>query len=417
MRILFVAVGSYGDVLPSVGLAFTLQQRGHPVTFFSNDHFAPLVRRFGLDFVPLSPSADYDAIANHPDLWNKYMGWRLIGSRLVSTALREAYTILGPYVLPGKTVLVSSTLGFAARLFQETHGIPNATVHLSPGVFHSAYEAPKAPGIFMPNWLPVFVKRAMWKVVNHAFVDPIVKPALNRFRAELGLFPVSRIFHEWLHSPDLTLCLFPPWFAIPQPDWPPQTRLTSFPLFDDAYRTTIPDEVQTFLDEGLPPLVFTPGSANKFGAHFFKEAVKACQLLNKRGLLLTHYPEQLPSSLPSGIQHFPYLSLSHLLPHCAALIHHGGIGTCAQALRAGIPQVIQPLNFDQFDNAARVTHLQVGHTISSRAFRAFHVAKKIEYLLSSPTVKTQCTRVVENFNGINPLDETCDVIESVLISN
>ena len=414
MKILVVAIGSYGDILPSVGLAVTLKQRGHPVTFFSNDYFAPLVRRFNLDFVPLGPSSEYDAIANHPDLWSKHKGWRLIGSRLVSTALKEAYHILRSYILPNETIIISSTLGFAARLVQETQGIPNATVHLSPGVFQSAYQAPKAPGISMPNWLPVFVKRLMWRVVNHAFVDPIVTPALNRFRKELGLPPVSRVFQKWLHSPDLTLCLFPPWYAIPQPDWPLQTRLTGFPLFDDAYRRGIPDEVQKFLDAGSPPLVFTPGSANKFGTVFFKEGAKACQLLGKRGLFLTHYPQQLPSSLPAGVKHFPYLPLSYLLPHCSALIHHGGIGTCAQALSVGIPQVIQPLNFDQFDNAARITHLQVGHTISSCSFSASHVASYIDDLLSSPTVKAQCAKAANHFTDTHPLDDSCDLIESVL---
>ena len=248
--------------------------------------------------------------------------------------------------------MVSSTLAFAARLVQETHGIPNATVHLSPGVFHSAYKPPKVPGLFMPGWLPVVVKRAIWKALDYTMIDPIVKPKLNRYRQELGLPPASGIFHKWLHSPDLTLCLFPKWFATPQPDWPPQTRLTSFPLFDDAFRSPFPDEVQRFLDQGSPPVVFTPGSANKFGTHFFAEGARACQLAGRRGLFLTQYPEQLPSSLPSGVQYCSYGPLSQLLPHCAALIHHGGIGTCAQALRAGIPQIIQPLNLISLTTAS-----------------------------------------------------------------
>jgi len=415
MRILIIAIGSYGDVLPLLGLAVTLQQRGHPITFFSNEHFAPHVRRFGLDFVALGSSAEYDALTDHPDLWNKYKGWQLIGSRLVSDGLREAYNILCPHAVPGKTIMVSSTLAFAARLVQETHGIPNATVHLSPGVFHSAHEPPKVPGLFMPGWLPVFVKRAIWKALDHSMVDPIVKPELNRYRQELGLPPATRIFHNWLHSPDLTLCLFPEWFAAPQPDWPPQTRLTTFPLFDDAFRSPFPDEVQRFLEQGSPPVVLTPGSANKYGRQFFEEGAKACQLSGQRGLLLTQYPEQLPASLPTEVLHCSYVPLSQLLPHCAALIHHGGIGTCAQAFRAGIPQIIQPLNFDQFDNGERVTRLGVGQTISPRSFRAAKIAKTIEALLSSPRAKTQCAAAADQFTGIPPLEETCNVIESGLL--
>src|SRR6202012_1799180 len=55
-----------------------------------------------------------------------------------------------------------------------------------------------------------------------------------------------------------------------------------------------------------------------------------------------------------------YVPLRALLPRCAALVHHGGIGTTAEALRAGVPQVIVPLAFDQFDNAARVRALGAG---------------------------------------------------------
>ena len=416
MRILVVAVGSYGDVLPLVGLALALKQRSYAITFFSNDHFASLVRRCGIEFVALGSSADYDAVASHPDLWNKYKGLKLIGSALVSQALREAYNILRSYAKKGKTMMVSSSLGFAARLLQESHNIPTVTVHLSPGVFHSAFEAPKAPGIGMPRWLPVFVKQGMWIVLNKLLLDPIVKPSLNRFRKELGLKPVSRIFQRWLHSPDLVLCLFPEWFAAKQPDWPPQTRVTSFPLFDDAYHSEIPDDVRTFLEQGSPPLVFTPGSANKFAGHFFEEAAKACQLLRKRAVFLTQYPEQLTFTLPPGVQHFSYAPLSRLLPHCTALIHHGGIGTCSQALRAGIPQLIQPLNFDQFDNGARLERLGVGLTISASSFHASNIAEKIKDLLASPTIKTQCVTVANYFTDVSPLEEPCNIIESTLLA-
>ena len=416
-RILIIAVGSYGDVLPLLGIAVTLKERGYPITFFSNEHFAPIAQRFDLNFVALSSSAEYDELTNHADLWNTRKGWQLIGSRLVSDALGKAYDILLPHAIPEKTIMVSSTLAFAARLLQESHGIPNVTIHLSPAVFHSAYEPPVGPGLLLPPWLPVFIKRLIWKGLDHFLIDPIVKPKLNQFRQNLGLPAASRIFHEWIHSPDLTLCLFPEWFARPQPDWPPQARQSPFPLFDDAFGSPFPDDLQQFLDQGSPPVVFTPGSANKFGAQFFNEGAKACELSGRRGLLLTQYPEQLPASLPSNVHHCSYVPLTQILPHSAALVHHGGIGTCAQAFRAGIPQIIQPLNFDQFDNGARVTRLGVGGTISSQSFRGHEVAQFVEALLSSQNVKTQCQIVADRFTGIHPLEESCDVIESVLIKN
>ena len=416
MNVFVVAIGSHGDVLPLLGLAQELKHRGHLVRFFSNAYFAELVNRTGLDFQALGTAEEYEEIANHPDLWNKYKGWQLLGSRLVSPALHDAYNTLKSQIILRETIMVSSTLGFACRLLQETHGIPAATVHLSPGVFHSAYETPKAPGLCMPDWLPVPLKKGMWTALDYLLVDPIVKSKLNRFRRELGLPPASRIFHQWLHSPDLVLCLFPEWFAAKQPDWPPQTHMTGFPMYDDAQGISSFHKVQKFLDAGSPPLVFTPGSANKQAPQFFEEAAKACDLTGHRGIFLTQYPEQLPHQLPGTITHFSYVPLSQLLQQCALLVHHGGIGTCAQALRAGIPQIIQPLNFDQFDNAHRINRLGVGTSISSGSFQAPYLSQKIQLLLSSKFIKTRCDIVSQNFVDYHSIEDSCDLLESTLIA-
>ncbi len=414
MNILIVAVGSYGDVLPLVGLGRELRSRRHDVTFFTNGHFTNLVQHAGLNFIAMGSAEEYDAVANHPDLWHPHKGWRVIMKRMMSGPLQEAYQLLCSHIVPGKTILISSTLGFVARLAQETHHVPLVTVHFSPGVFHSAYQAPRMPGLPLPDWLPVPFKQGIWKLIDHLVIDPIVKPKLNRFRRELGLPPVSRIFHTWLHSPDLVLGLFPEWFATSQPDWPPSTVLTGFPLYDDAADSDLPTTIQQFIETHPKPFVFTPGSANKHGAPFFAEAAKACKAMNRPGIFLTRYPEQLPQPLPPHIMHFSYAPLSQLLPHSAALIHHGGIGTCSQALRAGIPQLIQPYAFDQFDNGARIEKLGGGRTISRGLFHARKIIHVLEDLIASTEVPIACYAIRDFFKEKDPLEETCILIEHMM---
>ena len=417
MNILIVAVGSYGDVLPLVGLGRELYSRGHNVTLFTNDHFANCVQQAGLSFVPMGAAEEYDAVANHPDLWHPHKGWRVIMKRMMAgTYLEESYQLLCSHLIPGKTILISSTLGFVARLVQETHQIPNVTVHFSPGVFHSAYHAPRMPGLPLPDWLPVPLKQGIWSVLDHLLIDPLLKPKLNRFRQELGLHPISRIFHSWLHSPDLVLGLFPEWFAHPQPDWPSSTTLTGFPLYDEAGITALPTPMQTFLETHPRPLVWTPGSANKHGKAFFTEAAKTCQAMNKSGIFLTRYPEQLPRPLPPEIMQASYAPLSQLLPHSAVLIHHGGIGTCSQALRAGIPQLIQPYAFDQFDNGARIEQLGTGLMLSKRSFLSSTIARYLKDLLQSQKISMACQNIKNSFKESNPLTKSCDRIEQLLIS-
>ncbi len=102
MTILILAVGSYGDVLPLVGMARELQQRGHTVTVFTSAHFTDLVQKAGVEFVGMGTAEDYDAMANNPALWHPHKGWRLIMKRLVSSALEETYTSPQVKGHPGK---------------------------------------------------------------------------------------------------------------------------------------------------------------------------------------------------------------------------------------------------------------------------------------------------------------------------
>ena len=87
----------------------------------------------------------------------------------------------------------------------------------------------------------------------------------------------------------------------------------------------------------------------------------------------------------------PFLPMRALLPRCAAIVHHGGIGTAALAYAAGIAQVVTPFAHDQFDNAARVARSGCGVWMDGQASgRAVAVA--LDRLIVNPTVAAQCAR-------------------------
>jgi UDP:flavonoid glycosyltransferase YjiC (YdhE family) len=226
---------------------------------------------------------------------------------------------------------------------------------------------------------------------------------------------VRRFLDRWIHSPQCVIGLFPPWFSPPQPDWPPSVTLTSFPLFDEADLAELPADVERFLAEGEPPVVFTPGTAMKQGQAFFAAAIEACLKLGRRGLLLTRFPEQVPSPLPAGVRHFTYVPFSQVFPRAAAAVHHGGVGTTAQALAAGVPQLIMPLSHDQPDNAARVRRLGVGSSLAPHAFRGPAVAKALDGLIGSPEVAARCRDVAAKLRGADPFTEACRAIEGLVL--
>jgi rhamnosyltransferase subunit B len=411
LDVLLIALGSHGDVHPFVGIGLALRGRGHRVRVVANPYFQTLIERVGLGFIPVGSEADYRRMAANPAFWRRLQGTREV-MPWVASAVRPVYEIVTQNYVPGETVVVASSLGLGARVAQDQLGIPTATVHLQPSILISAIDPPTLGGIVTPRWFPLWLKRQQVATVDRV-CDPLVAPEVNALRRDVGLGPVGRVMTQYLHSPQRVIGVFPAWFGPPAADWPPQARLTQFPLYDERSVSRMPDELCRFLDEGDPPIAFTPGSAMWSGHQFFAESAKACALLGRRGLLLSRHPDHLPKRLPLGVRHVAYAPFSELLPRCAAIVHHAGIGTSAQALRAGLPQLATPFAHDQHDNTTRLLRLGVALKIEPRAYRAGGVAARLRALLESEKTKDRCRAIARRFEGIDPMRETCELIEEL----
>ncbi len=411
MDFLLATIGSHGDVHPFVGLGVRLRARGHRVRLVTNGHFAPLVRAAGIDFIELGTSDEYLNLAKNPDMWSLRKAFKTVFGE-VGRLLPELYRIIQEN-LTDETVVASSSLCLGARVAEDKLGFPHATVHLSPAVLRSVIDPPKLPMLFMPRWMPKVVKRAIWGLGDATIIDPFVAPPVNALRAQLGLPPVKHVLRDWWHAPRLTVGMWPDWFAPPQPDWPAQVRLSGFPLFDERGISPMSSELIAFLGAGEPPVAFTPGSAMFDGARFFGAAVETCARAGVRGILLTRHREHLPRSLPKDVIHVDYAPFSELLPRLAALVHHGGIGTSAQALSSGTPQLVVPFTHDQPDNAARMRRLGVSRTLPAARFTGRRGAAALRELLDAPPTRARCREVARRFNGVDGLEMTCDLLESL----
>lgn len=113
------------------------------------------------------------------------------------------------------------------------------------------------------------------------------------------------------------------------------------------------------------------------------------------------------------MRHVDYVPFSALLPRAAAIVHHGGIGTTAHALAAGIPQLVVPRIYDQPDNAGHVRRLGVGDRLGPLRFRGRPAARKLRHLLGSSEVAHRCRVVARKFQEARPLAYTCELIEQV----
>ena len=403
-------VGSSGDVHPYIGIGRRLRERGHDVRVLTAGTFEQTVIRAGLGFRATVSAEEFDRVTRDPDLWHPRKGMRIVMGE-VARWLQPAYDLVADEYTTG-TILVGHGLSFGTRLFEEKHGVPAATLQLAPSIFRSEYEPPSfRPGADMSRW-PRWMKRTLWWAVDRFMFDPTIAPELNAFRRTLDLPPVHRVMGDWVHSRRRIIGLFPDWFAPPQPDWPKALRLTGFPLYDESEQQRVPPSLERFLSEGTPPILFTPGSANQLADSFFREAIGAAQRLGRRALLLTRYPDQLPT-LPAGVHHESYVPFSAVLPRCAALVHHGGIGTLAQALLAGIPHLTMPMGFDQPDNATRLWRLGVARWVLPADFTRDNVAAKLRELLEDPNVAASCAKWSARLRQEHAIDRTCDLLEQL----
>jgi UDP:flavonoid glycosyltransferase YjiC (YdhE family) len=311
------------------------------------------------------------------------------------------------HYVAGETVVAAAGMMFGARIAQEKLGVPLATVHLYPLAFRSAHDK-----VTWPRWAPLALRQTLSWALERA-IDRQFGAAINAFRARLGLPPAARMLSRWWNSPQLVLGLFPDWLSAPLPDWPANTVLTGFPLYDDPRPFSGERRLDEFLGAGGPPLVFSHSSAVLDARHFFSASIAVAQSLGCRAVLLTPHAEQVPQMLPAGVCHIPFVPHDRLLPRAAALIHHGGIGTAFRTLAAGIPQLIVPIFLDQPDNGRRFTQLGVAAAVGAGTYRPSEVSRKLDHLLCSDAVLERCREYAQRCREANAAATACVALEEL----
>ena len=297
--------------------------------------------------------------------------------------------------------------------------IPQVTAVLQPLMMFSADEAPLSPDLWM---FAPGQRRGLALAWNKA-IRPLVfaemrrryAPKVNRLRRELGLPPSDHAPVFGIpKSTVLTLGLYSPYIAPPRPDMNPKTLITGFTFFDsaDGDVDTLDAEAESFLAAGEAPIVFTLGS---FAVHapgsFFTSSIAIARKLKRRAILLTGSDLGLPPSDDVLVRH--YLPHSLIFPSAAAVVHYGGMGTTAQALRAGKPQLVVPHFGDQFDNASRLKRLGVAD-ITRPEHYAVEGEAKLARLLADRSVQENAAVLAPLIRAENGAGAAADAIARVI---
>jgi UDP:flavonoid glycosyltransferase YjiC (YdhE family) len=424
MRIVFATFGTFGDVNPLIGLALELQRRGHQVSLAAPEMFRSKVEPLGLGFFSMRPEQDPSNKALVSMIYDIKRGTERGLREFLFPALRESYEDLLAAVKAdgGADLLISGELAYAGPLVAEITGVRWASYVLAPFSFFSAWDPPVLPPFpnlaraqtFIPFTGHLVRPFARW--VTRAWCAPVYA-----LREELGLPPGLSPLFDAKHAPGLVLALFSRVLGERQPDWPESTLTSGFVFYDgaagseaDARNTTLAPDLEAFLSAGPPPLVFTLGSAAVLDAgDFYEQSARAAQMLKRRAVLLVGSdPANRPRThFSSEIFTASYAPFSTLFPRAALIVHQGGVGTTAQALRAGKPMLIMPYSHDQPDNARRMRRLGVARTIQRKHYRAVRAAAYIKALLENPGYAEKAAgaaRVIAEEDGLR---SACDAIE------
>lgn len=417
-RVVFATFGSLGDLHPYVAIGRELARRGHQPLIVSFEEHREAVEVAGVEFAPMRPtlSAFGERTAMMEQLFDPWRGPELMIRTMFMPNLHDSYQDLAR-ACRGADLLITHPLAFAGPLLAQKEGLRWISTALSPMTLFSAIDPPLFPAAPWMRWarrLGVAPYRWLFRIPR-AMVRRWEQP-LREFRAGLGLPATDSIAQfEGQHSPWLNLALFSRILAAPQPDWPVNTVVCGFPRYDGAPpEARIQAELEAFLASGEPPIVFGLGSsAVMVAGDFWSAAIKAAAMLERRAVLLTGAPPENLGAVPATVKAFNYLPYSAVFPRAAAIVHSGGIGTLAQALAAGRPQLIVPVAFDQPDNARRAVKLGVARSIPFGKTSANALVRELGRLLAAPDCASRARHIGDQVNGEDGARAACDALEGI----
>jgi UDP:flavonoid glycosyltransferase YjiC (YdhE family) len=347
LRVVLATVGSRGDVQPMLALAQTLRAGGHCPVVAAPPNFADWVKSLGFEFAPVGVDIQL-YLAEHSD---GLTGNPLKMAKMASRYFNEQIPLQARQlctVCEGAQAVISGGLALTA---------PSVADHLrlpSLGVLYTTCMLPSSqhPPISIPwHGLPHWMNDLLWRA-NRLLSESLALDTMNTVQSGFGLPLIKHLRAHLFEEHPVVIAsdevLFPP-----DPLWEGRYPYTNFIFFDDPMQ--IDPELDAWLNDGDPPVFVGFGSMSGAGTNRVENLiVEAVCATGRRCIVGAGWAGLGARSLPSGWRVVREASHALLFPRTAVVVHHGGSGTMAQALRAGVPQVLLPLILDQFHHAHRL---------------------------------------------------------------
>jgi rhamnosyltransferase subunit B len=395
-QIIFSGTGTLGDLLPQLAIAAELQGRGHDCHVLGNANGEPAARALGVPFTVIAPAQSNNLTSVEENF-----------DRIVFPSYLPTFAFFEQALARGRNVVAVNAENHAAStLVCERHQLPLCRITLTPFRMRS---------LIAPHWpwseplhgrlARTYQKHALPARYRRRETNPFIITNVNEQRSALGLAPLTTlaaldplIQHR--------ICLFPDWYCAPAPDWEGSFELVGFPL--PPPQGALPARLEAFIERQGAPLVFTPGTGVTEVRALFEAATHTCLALDRPGVFLS--PNLRGDAAHERLIHLEYVDLALLMPRAALLVHHGGIGTTARALEAGVPQIISPQAFDQPDNGHRIEQLGVGAVVERSALTGPTLLDAARRLLGDPATLSALAMYAERTRAEDAVARAADII-------
>lgn len=415
MKITLCTSGSRGDVQPFLALAVGLQKAGHAVTLVTPPASTDWIRSYGVTAVPtrfdpqnFSKRPDVQAIIKSGNVF------RMLG--LMRDISADMVKVMDDFwqATDGADFVVAGGAGLGGVEVASQRGVPLALAFLFP--FAPATRA--FPSFLLPfrfslggtyNWL---THRLFLLAAWPAFGGP-----LNQWRkARFGLHPwrsFSEMYKASRASGTPWLYGYSPKVLSKPEDWAEYQHITGNWFLDPPVDWRPPIDLLRFLEEWPPPVYVGFGSMrDEDPERLTRLTLQALKQTGQRGVLVTGWGGVTRLAPSANVLYVDDVPHEWLFPQMAVVVHHGGAGTTAAALRAGVPSIVIPFTADQFAWAGLVTQLAVGPKVSSmKNLTAAKLAEAIATTVNDSAMRAQAATLGEKIRAENGVARAVEIIE------
>jgi vancomycin aglycone glucosyltransferase len=391
MKIACVILGTRGDVQPMVALAAGLIKKGHEVLVCAPPENEDLIRQNNCPFIAFGPGIQKE-IREKPE--KQKGGVAVTISPKEGKKLTMDQMSLLPEIIQGSDLVLGAGIVLGVHTAADIIKAPYRLVAFYPLILGTTRDDP--------------FKNRMMFAFGRSMMNLLMKGFMNKFRAKSGLQPLKDIWAHWMGDKVIVACdreLNPAREGVAF-----QFTQTGFMMLPSKEK--LPDNVETFIHSGKPPVYIGFGSNPITDPGKYSHIFEKVRDITHQRLIISKGWAGLPGTEAHDILFVDEMPFEKLFPEMATVIHHGGTGTMASVARAGIPQAAFPFMGDQFDNRKQIVNLGLGpDTCDFKKMNAESICAAISSCVTNETFRKNALAISQKLQNTNGVELTVDLIE------